>query len=79
MLVTRRMHPLWIEGRRVHQVGLPYHWGYRGLVKGDVVNDLLAINEEPNVRIMESQGPGVRRGAGTASGGEVARWSNCGT
>jgi formate dehydrogenase major subunit len=55
VLVTRRMHPLWIEGRRVHQVGLPYHWGYRGRVKGDVVNDLLAISEEPNVRIQESK------------------------
>jgi len=55
VLVTRRMHSLWVEGRRVHQVGLPYHWGYRGNVKGDVVNDLLAISEEPNVRIMESK------------------------
>ena len=55
VLVTRRMHPLWIEGRRVHHVGLPYHWGYRGRAKGDVVNDLLAISEEPNVRIMESK------------------------
>jgi formate dehydrogenase major subunit len=55
VLVTRRMHPLWIEGHRVHQVGLPYHWGYRGRAQGDVVNDLLAISEEPNVRIMESK------------------------
>jgi len=55
VLVTRRMHSLWVDGRRVHQVGLPYHWGYRGLVKGDVVNDLVAISEEPNVRIMESK------------------------
>jgi len=39
----------------VHQVGLPYHWGYKGRVKGDVVNDLLAISEEPNVRIMETK------------------------
>jgi formate dehydrogenase major subunit len=36
-------------------VGLPYHWGYRGRVKGDVVNDLLAISQEPNVRIMETK------------------------
>ena len=55
VLVTRRMHPLWIDGRRVHQVGLPYHWGYRGNITGDVVNDLLAISEEPNVRIMETK------------------------
>ena len=39
----------------LHQVGLPYHWGYRGQVTGDVVNDLLAISEEPNVRIMETK------------------------
>jgi formate dehydrogenase major subunit len=54
-LVTGRMPSLDIDGKRVHQVGLPYHWGYRGLVKGDVVNDLLAISEEPNVRIFESK------------------------
>ena len=55
VLVTHRMAPLWVEGRTIHQVGLPYHWGYDGLVKGDVTNDLLAISEEPNVRIMETK------------------------
>jgi formate dehydrogenase major subunit len=55
-LVTRRIHSLDIDGKRVHQVGLPYHWGSRGLVTGDVVNDLLAISEEPNVKIFESKG-----------------------
>ena len=55
VLVTHRMRPLWVEGRTVHQVGLPYHWGYNGAVTGDVVNDLLVISEEPNVRIMETK------------------------
>ena len=55
VLVTPRMRPLRIDGRTLHQVGLPYHWGYRGQVTGDVVNDLLAISEEPNVRIMETK------------------------
>jgi formate dehydrogenase major subunit len=55
-LVTTRMPSLDIHGQRVHQVGLPYHWGGRGLVTGDVVNDLLAISEEPNVKIFESKG-----------------------
>jgi formate dehydrogenase major subunit len=55
VLVTRRMRPMWIDGRRIHQVGIPYHWGYKGIVKGDIANDLLAINEEPNVRIQESK------------------------
>jgi len=54
-MVTERVRPLMIDGRQVHYVGLPYHWGFRGLVKGDVVNDLLAISEEPNVRIMETK------------------------
>ena len=45
-----------IGDRLVHQIGLPYHWGYNGLVKGDIANDLIAISEEPNVRIMETKG-----------------------
>ena len=55
VLVTPRMRPLRIAGRTIHQVGLPYHWGYKGHVTGDVVNDLLVISEEPNVRIMETK------------------------
>lgn len=54
-MVTPRMRPLWVQGRTVHQVGMPYHWGYNGVVTGDSVNDLLVISEEPNVRIMETK------------------------
>jgi formate dehydrogenase major subunit len=54
-LITPRMRPLNVQGQVVHQVGLPYHFGNRGLVRGDVVNDLLPISEEPNVKIMESK------------------------
>jgi formate dehydrogenase major subunit len=55
VLVTPRMRPLWINGQRIHQVGLPWHWGNKGLSTGDSANDLLAISEEPNVRIMETK------------------------
>jgi formate dehydrogenase major subunit len=55
-LVTARMRPLSINGKLVHQIGVPYHWSYRGLVKGDSANDLVAISEEPNARIMEAKG-----------------------
>ncbi len=55
VLVTQRMRPMVIDGKQVHQVGIPYHWGYKGMAKGDVVNDLLVISEEPNVRIMETK------------------------
>jgi formate dehydrogenase major subunit len=55
-LVTPRMQTLTIDGKSVEQVGVPFHWGYSGLVKGDIGNDLIAISEEPNVRIMETKG-----------------------
>jgi formate dehydrogenase major subunit len=54
-MVTRRLRPLLVDGRTVHQVGLPWHWGYRGLATGDVANDLTAMSEDPNSRIMESK------------------------
>ena len=43
--------------RRIHQIALPYHWGYAGPenARGGIVNDLLAISGEPNVTIMESK------------------------
>jgi formate dehydrogenase major subunit len=55
VMVTSRVKPVQVAGRTVHHVGLPYHWGSNGLIKGDVVNDLLPISEEPNVRIMETK------------------------
>ena len=54
-LVSRRMRPLQIDGRTIHQVALPFHWGYAGPVKGGIANDLLALSGEPNVTIMESK------------------------
>jgi formate dehydrogenase major subunit len=54
-LVTRRLLPLVIGARTVHQIALPWHFGNRGLVTGDVANDLIAMSEEPNVKIMESK------------------------
>ena len=55
VMVTERIKPLQVAGRTVHQIALPYHFGTNGLVQGDVVNDLLVISEEPNVRIMETK------------------------
>jgi formate dehydrogenase major subunit len=43
------------DGRTVHQVGLPYHWGQRGLVIGDSANDLAHMALDPNVHIQESK------------------------
>jgi formate dehydrogenase major subunit len=57
VLVTERMTPLTVDGRTVHQVGLPYHWGVGGsaLVSGDSANDLFGVTLDPNVHIQESK------------------------
>jgi formate dehydrogenase major subunit len=53
--VTPRIRPLKIDGRLVHQICLPYHWGFAGEVRGDSTNDLGALSGEPNVSIQESK------------------------
>jgi formate dehydrogenase major subunit len=53
VLVTNRMRPVEVNGRTVHQIGLPYHWGKRGLITGDSANDLSHMALDPNVHIQE--------------------------
>ncbi len=55
VLVTERMVPLTVQGRRLHQVGLPYHWGTSGLSTGDSANDLIGLSLDPNVHIQETK------------------------
>jgi formate dehydrogenase major subunit len=54
-LVTRRLRPLQVDGKTIHHVGMPWHWGYEGLVTGDVVNELTALVGDPNVTIHEGK------------------------
>jgi formate dehydrogenase major subunit len=54
-VVTERIRPLHVDGRVIHQVGLPYHWGYGGPDRGDIANDLGVISGDPNVSIQESK------------------------
>jgi formate dehydrogenase major subunit len=54
-LVTRRLRPLQVDGKTIHQVGMPWHWGYEGLVTGDIVNELTALVGDPNVTIHEGK------------------------
>jgi formate dehydrogenase major subunit len=54
-LVSRRIRPLQLNGKTLHQVALPYHYGTAGLVRGSAANDLLTISGEPNVTIMEAK------------------------
>ena len=54
-LVTPRIKPLEVDGKIIHVVGLPWHFGFKGLVTGGVVNDLSAMVGDPNVSIPESK------------------------
>ncbi|MGI9254029.1 MAG: molybdopterin dinucleotide binding domain-containing protein, partial [Thermomicrobiales bacterium] len=54
-LVTGRLSPLEIEGRLIHQVGLPWHYGQGGIATGAVANDLSALVEDPNSMIHEAK------------------------
>jgi formate dehydrogenase major subunit len=54
-LVTGRMRPFMIDGKRFHHIGLPWAWGYSGIVTGDVTNDLTSMVADPNVSIHEGK------------------------
>ena len=53
--VTERMRPLRVEGREIHQIALPWHWGFGGASPGDSANDLGALASDPNVSIQEDK------------------------
>ncbi len=50
-MVTERSRPFTIGGKTVHQIGMPYVFGWMGYAKGDIANVLLAITGDPNVSI----------------------------
>jgi formate dehydrogenase major subunit len=58
-LVSRRMRPMRLNGKTVHQIAMPFHFGSTGPVRGDSTNDLIPISGEPNVTIMEAKACGV--------------------
>src|SRR5947209_6289012 len=53
VMVTGRIKPLVVQGRTMHMVGAPYHWGGVGIVTGDSANELLPIVLDNNVHINE--------------------------
>ena len=53
VMVTDRIRPLIVQGRPMHLVGAPYHWGGVGIVTGDSANDLLPLALDNNVHISE--------------------------
>jgi len=53
VMVTERVSPITVQGRVLHQIGLPYHWGPNGYSTGDAANELAHLSLDPNVHIQE--------------------------
>ncbi len=53
-LVTKRISSLQIEGKEIHIVGIPIHWGFRGLTKpGYLINALTPFIGDANTQTPE--------------------------
>ena len=55
-MVTERMRPFRIGDRTVHQVGMPWVFGWEGYARGDIANVLLAITGDANTSIHTTKG-----------------------
>ena len=61
-LVTRRIKPMMIDGRKTYQIGIPIHWGYRGIAEDagrtalDGANLLSPTAIDPNAYTPEFKG-----------------------
>lgn len=52
-VVTKRFQPLQVNGKTVHHVGVPWHWGYAGMSTGDSGNILTPNIGDANTTIPE--------------------------
>ena len=61
-MVTRRIKPMTIDGKKVYQIGIPIHWGYRGIAEDlgrtylNPVNELSPTVIDPNAYTPEFKG-----------------------
>lgn len=47
-MVTDRIQPLKVNGEVVEVIGVPWGWGYKGLVHGDSINKVTSSASDPN-------------------------------
>jgi len=52
-VVTGRFKPFKMENKTIHQIGMPWHFGWGGLATGDVANDLTPHVGDANTTIPE--------------------------
>jgi formate dehydrogenase major subunit len=61
-MVTKRIKAMMIDGKKIYQIGIPFHWGYRGIAEDEgktermVVNALTPTITDPNAHTPEFKG-----------------------
>ncbi len=61
-MVTKRIKPMMIDGKKTYQIGIPFHWGYRGIAEDEgktsrmLVNSLTSTVTDPNAHTPEFKG-----------------------
>jgi formate dehydrogenase major subunit len=61
-MVTRRIKPMMIDGKKTYQIGIPIHWGYRGISEDEgrtaktLTNSLSPTVIDPNAYTPEFKG-----------------------
>lgn len=54
-VVTTRLQPFNIAGKRIHQIGIPWHFGWEGYATGDIANVLAATIGDANTSMQVSK------------------------
>jgi len=61
-MVTKRIKPMMIDGKKTYQIGIPFHWGYRGIAEDEgktsrmLTNALTSTIIDPNAHTPEFKG-----------------------
>jgi formate dehydrogenase major subunit len=61
-MVTRRIKSMMVDGKKLYQIGIPFHWGYRGIAEDegktarDLANALTHTSVDPNAHTPEFKG-----------------------
>jgi formate dehydrogenase major subunit len=61
-MVTRRIRPMTIDGKKTYQIGIPIHWGFRGIAEDAGRTALSSVNQlsptvtDPNAYTPEFKG-----------------------
>jgi formate dehydrogenase major subunit len=61
-MVTKRIKPMMIDGKKTYQIGIPIHWGYRGIAEDEgktaktLTNSLSPTVIDPNAYTPEFKG-----------------------